>query len=484
MRILFVDIDTLRPDHLGCYGYSRDTSPNLDRIAARGTRCTNYYCSDAPCLPSRAGLFTGRFGIHTGAINHGGTEADVRLQGTEREFGNRGPYRSWMTALGNAGYYPVFISPFATRHAAWFALDGFREVYDTGKGGNERAEEVVPTALKWIKEHAREDNWYLHVNVWDPHTPYRAPMEYGNPFEGDPPPDWLTEEMILEHRESFGPHGARELHSWGPGDGRWPRTPDEITCLADFKKWIDGYDVGIHYADHYAGKMFDLLEEEGILDDTLIIISSDHGENQGELNVYGDHQTADYITNRVPFIVAGPGIRQGAVDEGFHYQVDTAPTITELVGGKPAEMWDGRSFLPTLTEGEDTGRPYVVVSQAAWSCQRAVRFDQWMLIRTYHDGLKDFPDVMLFDIDADPHETTNLAADRPEIVGRGLTLLDEWVASMLATSPDKTDPMWNVIEEGGPYHTLNMLEPYLKQLRDTGRGAAADRLAERHRKFG
>ena len=76
MRLLFLDLDTLRPDHLGCYGYHRDTSPNIDRIADSGTRFNEYYVPDAPCLPARAALLSGRFGIHNGAVNHGGSRAD------------------------------------------------------------------------------------------------------------------------------------------------------------------------------------------------------------------------------------------------------------------------------------------------------------------------------------------------------------------------------------------------------------------------
>ena len=71
MRILYIDIDSQRPDHFGCYGYHRKTSPNIDRIAARGVRFDNDYVTDAPCLPSRTAMWSGRFGIHTGVINHG-----------------------------------------------------------------------------------------------------------------------------------------------------------------------------------------------------------------------------------------------------------------------------------------------------------------------------------------------------------------------------------------------------------------------------
>ena len=89
MRILYLDLDTLRPDHLGCYGYHRNTSPTIDSVAAEGVRFDNYYCSDAPCLPSRAALMSGRHGIHNGVVNHGGTHADPRLEGRSRQFRDR-----------------------------------------------------------------------------------------------------------------------------------------------------------------------------------------------------------------------------------------------------------------------------------------------------------------------------------------------------------------------------------------------------------
>ena len=78
MRIVFFDIDTLRPDHMGCYGYGRNTSPHMDSVAAEGIRFDRYYCPNAPCLPSRASLVTGQYGIRTGVVGHGGTAADLR----------------------------------------------------------------------------------------------------------------------------------------------------------------------------------------------------------------------------------------------------------------------------------------------------------------------------------------------------------------------------------------------------------------------
>ena len=83
MRVLYIDIDSQRPDHLGCYGYHRDTSPNIDAVAEGAVRFDNIYVSDAPCLPSRTALWSGRFGYHTGVVGHGGTAADPFIEGLD-----------------------------------------------------------------------------------------------------------------------------------------------------------------------------------------------------------------------------------------------------------------------------------------------------------------------------------------------------------------------------------------------------------------
>ncbi|WP_078382061.1 sulfatase family protein [Sutcliffiella halmapala] len=479
MKILYIDIDSLRPDHLGCYGYHRETSPNIDKLAKRGVRFTNYYASDAPCAPSRTALFSAKYGIHNGVVNHGGRQADIRPIGAERPFNYHGTeHQAWVDVLRSIGFHTAMISPFPGLHAAWHVLQGFVETHDTGKHAGEKAGDVAEEALRWIEERGTEkEDWFLYLNFWDAHTPYRTPEEYGNPFEHDPAPDWLTEEIIAKQREGYGPRSIRDL----PG-GQWPGLPSEITCREDFKKWIDGYDTAIRYVDDHIGKIVQALDKKGILEETIIVISADHGENQGELNIYGDHHTADYITSRIPCIIAGPGIKAGHVEEDFHYQIDFGPTFVEYAGGQPRGKWDGQSFLPALTEGKSIGRPYLVVSQNAWSCQRSVRFDNWILIRTYHDGFKELPKLMLFDIENDPHELHNLVDKRQDIVAQGLILLDEWVAEQMLISDSPVDPMWVVMHEGGPFHTRgNTLENYLEKLRKEERYAAANRLERLYR---
>ena len=117
MRILFIDIDTLRPDHMGCYGYGRNTTPNLDEVAREGVRFENYYCSDAPCLPSRAALISGMFGIRNGAVGHGGTAADRRLTGADRDFQDAADTQNLTHVFRRAGLHTVSFSTFAERHS-------------------------------------------------------------------------------------------------------------------------------------------------------------------------------------------------------------------------------------------------------------------------------------------------------------------------------------------------------------------------------
>jgi hypothetical protein len=122
----------------------------------------------------------------------------------------------------------------------------------------------------------------------------------------------------------------------------------------------------------------------------------------------------------------------------------------------------------------------VVLSQGAWTCQRSVRFDNHLCVRTYHDGYHLFPNVMLFDLEADPHEQENVAEKDPERTARGLGYLELWHGDMMANHPTGTDPLWTVIHEGGPFHVRKQLGPYLERLRATGRGEWAERLAASH----
>ena len=498
MRILYLDLDACSPSHLSCYGYHRQTSPTIDAIAREALRCTNVYCSDAPCLPSRTALYQGRFGIQTGVVGHGGTAADPKRQGQGRGFRSVYEDQSFPRQLQNAGFHTAMISPFGQRHAAHHYYAGFNEIHNTGGCGMESAEVVQPVIERWLDANAASDHWYLHINYWDIHTPYRAPISYGNKFEDEPISDKFTEETLKQDIKRAGPHSAQDLGMYVDNDvEKYPRLPLRITDRATLKQWIDGYDTAIRYVDDMIARIVARLKQAGVYDDTVIVISADHGENQGELGIYGEHATADQGTCHIPFIVKWPGVTKGTVDESLHYHLDWAPTCLAMLNNadETPGIWDGQSFAQTLIDGTPTSRDELILSQCAHVCQRSVRFNDdghdWLYLRTYHDGYHPFAEHMLFDLRADPHERNNLAEQHPGILREARWRLSQWhdaqMLKMTEHVSDSVDPLWTVMREGGPEHTRFesatgpwSWQGYLTRLEDTGRAEGAADLRARY----
>ncbi|OGV53214.1 MAG: hypothetical protein A2X49_12495 [Lentisphaerae bacterium GWF2_52_8] len=379
-----------------------------------------------------------------------------------------------------AGFHTSSFSPFAQRHSAWWFNAGFKESYDTGKGGLESAEEVTPHVLDWLERRGASDNWLLHVNYWDPHTPYRAPAELGNPFKDSPLPGWMNDEIISLHNTQPGGHSSMEISMFSDLENpQYPRHLGKVTDMDGFRRMIDGYDCGVLHADTHIGMLLDKLAALGVLEDTAIIITSDHGENLGELNSYAEHGTSDYITHRIPMIVRIPGCAKGHADKGLHYNLDLGPTLAELGILKKAEAWQGESYAAAL-KGEASGRPYLVLGQCAHGVMRSVRFGDWIYMRVIHDFYHLYPREMLFNLKDDPHETRDLASKRPDLCAEAARLLLTWQEDMMMAMPDAVDPLWTVMREGGPYHARGNLKSYCGHLKATGRECHEEKLKQRH----
>ncbi|MDQ8199436.1 sulfatase [Pelagicoccus enzymogenes] len=497
MRIIYIDIDSCRPDHLGCYGYDRETSPNIDRIAAEGVVFENCYCSDAPCMPSRTAFYSGRLGIQTGVVGHGGTAAYPKGEGATRGFRDRFEEDGLAGRLQSIGLRTAMISPFGQRHAAHWFYAGFNEVYNTGGGGEESAEEIWPVLDDWIDRNGASEDWYLHVNFWDPHTPYRVPVGVANTYEDNPLPAWLEDPQALEkHRSMVGPHGANELNMYDDEvrEG-FPRSLGKIETSEDLKSVIDNYDLGIRHVDQYIGKLVEKLRSLGIYEEVAIIISADHGENLGELGIYSEHATADEATCHIPMIVKWPSGNRG-VDKRLCYGIDMSATFLGLLGIERPKSWDGVSMADAVVDAHNRNaeRRELVVSQCAHVCQRSVRWDTWLYIRTYHDGFHLFPEEMLFDLENDPHEQEDLSSIQIERCREGAWRLAQWHAGQMGTMArrggDLVDPLWSVIAEGGPFHA-RLRSPgrpgregflaFLRRLEASGREDGARVLREKYR---
>jgi arylsulfatase A-like enzyme len=314
--------------------------------------------------------------------------------------------------------------------------------------------------------------------MWDPHTPYRTPDWFGTPFDDDATPAWLTEEVRAAHWGLPGPHSAQEIAGFEPRTvwDRFHRQPQQADDMDAVRRIYDGYDTGVRYADHYVGQILTAVDDLGLSDDTGVMISGDHGETLGELGIYCDHQTADEHTTHLPFILRIPGLDTSDLppQTGFHYQIDAMATVLELFGAEVPQRWDGVSFAAALTSGQPSGRDHLVLSHAAWTAQRSVRFGPWLCIRTYYGAFHGFPLVLLFDLDHDPYELHNVAGDHPDVVDHALALLHEWGADALSRSPNGIDPLWQVLSQGGPWHSRIDVPWYLERLRSTGRGGWAD----------
>lgn len=485
MRILFFDIDTLRADHLGCYGYGRSTSPVIDSLARESVCFDQYYCPNAPCLPSRASMVTGRYGIHTGIVGHGGTAADLRLQGENRHFTDDASENSLFMNFRRAGLRTVSFSTFAERHSAWWFNSGFHECYNVGLRGGESAEMVTPRVLEWLRANGTQDNWALHIHFWDPHTPYRTPPSYQNPFENEPLCDgWITPEVFAEHRRHIGPHGAHEINMWNDDTfAQWPLHPGTLETVEDAKHFIDLYDGSVRYTDENIGAILDCVRALGVYEDMAVIVTSDHGEDLGEFGIYGEHGMADECVGRIPLLIRWPGARRGARVAGFFDNTCLAPTLQELLGTQmfgEAYRYDGTSFADALFRDDVRGADSVILTQCAHVCQRAARFGHYIYIRTQHGGYHLLPRELLFDLDSDPHQQHDLAAERPELCAYGAKLILDWTDRMMRTAQSDADPMWTVLREGGPEHCRGHFAEYCRRLEATGRAFGVPLLREQY----
>ena len=157
--------------------------------------------------------------------------------------------------------------------------------------------------------------------MWDPHSPYRTPDSFGNPFESAPLPAWLTEDVREAHWRGCGPHSAQEIQGFDGRDAfgsRYPRQPVRADSMPEVRRLFDGYDTGVRYADEWIGRILNALADLGVLDETAVIISADHGENlfePGNTTFHGKWFRGGDEANHVPLVISGPGIAPRRVPE-------------------------------------------------------------------------------------------------------------------------------------------------------------------------
>lgn len=410
MNVLLIAIDTLRADHLSCYGYPRLTSPHIDRLARTGVRFSEMIAPHIPTGPS----FTT---IHTG---HDVMSHQIVTQGGTRELAP--DIRTLAELLKRTGYFTA-----AADNLKRYFVRGFDHYgsYTWERDPSQpwrKGEAVTPVALEALNRCAAQDNpFYLFVHYWDPHTPFLPPAPFDRMFyegnERDPANRSMEPVFAIEPFVDY-------FKSW-------------MGSVTDIHFPIAQYDAAIAYADACLAHLLTRLHELSLERDTLVILLADHGETMDEHAGHFDHHGLYDHNLRIPFILSCPGRLPGdSVVDGMVSTMDVAPTILDFIGQSDLarkEHMMGRSVLPLIQGTRSVGPDDAIfLTECTWMRKRGVRTRQWKYIEALEPDFHGLPPVELYDLGVDPMEQFNLAAERPEVVGELAGRLEAWTDRRMA----------------------------------------------------
>lgn len=395
LNVVLIGIDTLRRDHVGCYGYGRPTTPNIDQWAAGGVVFEDAVSQAPWTLPSFSTIHTSLYPTQHGA---GGFE---RAQGT---YGNRmgSTVIPLAMVLLKKGYSTGAIVN-APALAPDFGVDKGFEYYDTSPRWDPRvADGTTEDALGWIDEH-RDEPFFMFVHYFDPHLPYSPPKPYDTMYD----PDYSGPISMSFDRETFN-RVIPEINAKGgaEAEAEW----NHVRAL---------YDGEITFTDREVGKLLDGLQERGLTGNTLVVLVSDHGEEFFDHGGFEHGHTMYDELIKVPLIFALPGrIPAGTRVSRQVRMLDVMPTILDFVGIESPARLEGVSLKPLmLGEGEVAAEPGVLLppgfsySEAMLygTEKKCVTAYPWKVIYDMGTG-----QTMMFNLDSDPGELDDLAESKPE----------------------------------------------------------------------
>ena len=378
-NVLFLFTDDQREDTVAALGNPHIITPNLDGLVKEGFAFTNAYCmggnSAAVCLPSRKMTLRGRswFSVDTVPPNGPCFPATMNEAGyVTYHHGKRGNVDKWAHGFFDQSHY---------------LNDGVDRT--SGYPGKP----VADDAIAFLREHKKNDSgkpFFMYLAFGNPHDPRGAAKEYMDLYDPEKiplPPNFLP----------FHPFNNGEMKIRDERLAPWPRTPEVI------RKHLRDYYAVVTALDAQIGRILAALQEIGEYDNTIILFSSDQGIAIGSHGLMGKQNLYEHSMG-APLVFTGPGIPKGKSSDAFAYLFDIYPTVCELVGAETPKSLEGKS-LAGIVQGTSAGvRDTILLAYK--NVQRAVRRGQWKLIR--------YPEVnvtQLFDLEADPYETKNLADD-------------------------------------------------------------------------
>jgi len=372
-NLVLVSLDTCRADRLSCYGAERQT-PNIDRLAAESVQFDDCLAQSCVTAPSHMSLFTGHY-VHRHGLKKNGlvSEPPYTLASLLRDAG-------WRTAA-------------FTGHGSLQAKYGHGFGFETFESwvGEERPpyqrnlDESLPPALEWLDEH-EDEPFFLLVHGYDPHCPYWPPpkwrKEYADWYDGKLRPQGLCGPPMFLGLIERGIVGAREVRYVN-----------------------DLYDAEIASADERVGELLDELEHRGLLDESIVVFLSDHGESLGTRDRIGHGAMLEEILH-VPLLIRFPGGQWAGRRDDPVELVDVMPTLLSALGVPLPEGIHGRDLLPSIRGGADADGARLRVAQA--NDNYAVRFDRDWKITFGFDEDGTLMRQALYNVAEDPLETRDL----------------------------------------------------------------------------
>lgn len=390
-------IDTLRGDHVGTYGYDRETTPQIDSLASKGVVFMDAYAHSSWTVPATASLLTGLYPSGHGA----GIEGQIRKLADDSPLLQIRPEVDTLaTLLQRSGLRTGLFS------ANPFLFGRFTSGFDRAEVRRRDAAELTEDALAWLGE-VSEEPFFLYLQYMDLHQPIAPPSPYWELFP-------------------VAGGGAREERhgNWSYGGLR----SDEDVRDPEFQSYRAHrtalYDGALRFVDEQIRRLYRRLEELGRAEDTLVVVTSDHGEEfwdhaleqyalggdpRGHWGIGHGHSMFEEVL-RVPLILAGPGISAGLRVDCPARHIDLVPTVLQLLGLPPAPRVSGRSLVQPGIPGESCQEvPIVAESPAYGPDSKAVIWRRRKLI-VRSDGVE-----LLFDLRRDPGERRNLAPSQPNL---------------------------------------------------------------------
>ncbi len=438
MNVIWISFDSVRADHCSFEGYGRETTPQLDRLAARGVRFSRCIAQAPYTLPSYASMLTSRYVAELAVQEQRDAKDQTKVLGIAP-----GPSENDVLlseALHGAGYRTAaFVQSWISRPM------GFEQGWDVFRHAQESLAQKMPEVLRFVEEN-RDRRFFAFLYSTDTHYPFlhAHPRRhlygtYTSDFD-------FTLETIHQVRE-----------------GKLEPSPEDIANAMAM------YDEGLHWTDADLAPLFDLLEKTGLARKTIVVFNADHGEEFDEHGVISHGQTYYDGVVRTPLVIAAPGMPgAGRAVAELVQNIDVAPTLLDMVGVERPKAWSGRSLAWALAGAPNPATaPATAFSEGAWTfwIGSVVQDDRKFILVTPQDR-------MLFDLAKDPGEKSNLAMKDTDAVRTLYHLLMKHLggpSGWIAAQSDGKGPSYETwIKQVMGHYGLGDESDVVKELRSLG----------------